>query len=306
MQRLAIHHSTIYRYARPVEFGEHRMMLRPRDSHDLRLIDARMTLSPPAEVRWMHDVFGNSIALARFSQAADHLEIDSDIQVEHYGFHSTEFEVSPEGEYYPFAYSEADRTDLGATLARHYPDEDGTVTEWARGFLDVAGQTETRKLLVGMTSGIKSSLAYEARDAPGTQPPAETLTRGAGTCRDYALLMMEGVRSLGLAARFVTGYLYDPMLDGGPSGVIGAGATHAWVQVFLPGTGWIEFDPTNGIVGGANLIRVGVARDPGQAIPIDGSFTGATNDFLSLEVSVEVKAIDASAAVSAAQPGCAA
>ena len=87
--------------------------------------------------------------------------------------------------------------------------------------------------------------------------------------------MIEAVRSLGFAARFVTGYLYDPALDGGPAGTQGAGATHAWVQVYLPGAGWVEFDPTNGIVGGRNLIRVGVARDPKQAVPLAGTSRAA-------------------------------
>jgi transglutaminase-like putative cysteine protease len=100
--------------------------------------------------------------------------------------------------------------------------------------------------------------------------------------------MMEAARSLGFAARFVTGYLYDPALDGGPSGTQGAGATHAWVQVYLPGAGWVEFDPTNGIVGGRNLIRVGVARDPRQAVPLAGSYFGSPEDYLGMEVEVVV------------------
>jgi transglutaminase-like putative cysteine protease len=122
----------------------------------------------------------------------------------------------------------------------------------------------------------------------GVQTPAQTLTLGSGTCRDYALLMMETVRSLGVAARFVSGYLYDAALDGAAPGMVGAGYTHAWVQVYLPGSGWVEFDPTNGLVGGPNLIRVAVARDPTQAIPVQGSYTGAAGDFLDMNVEVIV------------------
>ena len=153
----------------------------------------------------------------------------------------------------------------------------------------------TIELLTTLTREIKQRLRYVARANEGTQTPEETLAKGGGTCRDYALLMMEAVRSLGFAARFVSGYLYDPALDGGPSGTQGAGATHAWVQVYLPGAGWAEFDPTNGIVGGRNLIRVGVARDPKQAIPLAGTFIGAPDDYLGLEVEVQVTRIDPAA-----------
>jgi transglutaminase-like putative cysteine protease len=117
----------------------------------------------------------------------------------------------------------------------------------------------------------------------------ETLEQGTGSCRDYAVFFMEAARSLSLAARFVTGYLYDPALDG-ISGVEvrGAGTTHAWAQIYLPGAGWVEFDPTNGIIGGKNLFRVGVARMPEQAIPLRGTFDGDGSDYLGMNVSVSV------------------
>jgi transglutaminase-like putative cysteine protease len=132
----------------------------------------------------------------------------------------------------------------------------------------------------------------------GVQTPAETLALGRGTCRDLALLMMEACRSLGMAARFVSGYLYDPALDlgvesaGEGAPVRGAGDTHAWVQIYLPGAGWVEFDPTNGLVGGANLIRVAVARDPAQAIPLQGSYYGPPEAFLDMVVDVKVSAVE--------------
>ena len=131
-----------------------------------------------------------------------------------------------------------------------------------------------------MTTAIRRELRYEAREAEGTQSPVETLTRGSGTCRDFALLMMEAVRSLGFAARFVSGYLYDDQ-------AVGGGATHAWVQVYLPGGGWVEFDPTNALVGGQKLVRVAVTRDPAQAIPVSGTWTGAPSDFLGMTLNVE-------------------
>jgi transglutaminase-like putative cysteine protease len=290
MTRLAVQHTTIYHYARPVSFGPHRAMLRPRDSHDLKLRSAVLTIAPVAEVSWMHDVFGNSITLLEFATPASELRVESWIEIETFGLDQPDYHVAADAARWPFAYDAEDRRDLGPTLDRHYPDEGGQVRAWALELLGV-GELGTLQLLTRLTREIKRRLRYAARDDEGTQAPLETRARGGGTCRDYALLMMEAVRSLGFAARFVTGYLYDPALDGGPSGIQGAGATHAWVQVYLPGAGWVEFDPTNGIVGGKNLIRVGVARDPRQAIPLIGSFAGSLQDFLGMAVDVQVTRI---------------
>lgn len=287
--RLTVKHTTIYRYARPVTFNEHRLMFRPRDSHDLRLLSTGLNISPPAQVRWLHDVFSNSIAVATFSQAADTLHLESTFTADHYGIEEASFPIEPYARSVPFSYSQDEIPDLGRTIERHYPDPDHKVDAWVRRFLSPDGWTETDALLINITKSIKQAFAYQARDY-GTQSPVETLDRMAGTCRDFALLMMEAVRSLGMAARFVSGYLYDPAMDGAGQGIVGAGATHAWVQVYLPGSGWVEFDPTNGLVGGPNLIRVAVARDPRQAIPAQGSFVGSTGDFLGMSVDVAVTA----------------
>lgn len=288
MSRLEVCHTTRYRYARPVRFGPHRAMLRPRDSHDLKLRRATLTIEPPAEITWIHDVFGNSVTLLEFSDAAAELRIESRIELEQFALDRPDYRLTPGAERWPFAYDAEDRRDLGPTLDRHHAE--GDLGAWA---LDLVGRREwpTLDLLTALTHGIKARLSYVARTSEGTQSPLETLTRSGGTCRDYALLMIEAARSLGFAARFVTGYLYDPAVDGGPSGVQGAGATHAWVQIYLPGAGWVEFDPTNGIVGGRNLIRVGVARDPKQAVPLAGTFTGLPGDFLGMDVTVEVTRI---------------
>ena len=293
MSRLEVRHTTLYRYARPVAFGPHRAMLRPRDSHDLKLRSAVLTVAPAAQVSWMHDVFGNSVTLLEFAELAAELKIESRIELEQFPLDQPDYRLAPGAERWPFAYDAEERRDLGPTLDRHYPG--GDLRAWA---LDLLGRREmpTIELLTTLTREIKQRLHYVARANEGTQTPEETLAKGGGTCRDYALLMIEAVRSLGFAARFVTGYLYDPALDGGPAGTQGAGATHAWVQVYLPGAGWAEFDPTNGIVGGRNLIRVGVARDPKQAIPLAGTFIGRAGDYLGLEVEVQVTRIDPAAA----------
>jgi transglutaminase-like putative cysteine protease len=299
-QHLSINHETVYRYERPVTFSEHRAMFRPRDSHDLRVIDAQLTLSPPGNVRWIHDVFSNSIAVITFDRAASELRFDSQIEIEHYGLHEPAFPIRSYAATYPFRYDNGQVVDLLPTLQCHYPDPEGAVSAWARQFVDCGG-VDTQELLVRITHANKERFVYQRRAIKGTQAPTETLALGSGTCRDFALFMIEAVRSLGMPARFVTGYLYDPSADPGttPSAeatgqaLSGTGATHAWVQVYLPGAGWVEFDPTNGLVGGAHLIRVAVARDPRQAIPFSGSYRGYASDFIEMEVSVQVSASEA-------------
>ncbi len=293
MTRLHVSHVTTYRYRQPVGFGEHRLMFRPRDSHDLRLLSATLVIEPSAQVRWMHDVFSNSIAIASFEDKAETLRFQSEIEIEHYGLSDPDFPVEASARRYPFSYSSDEVPDLGRTIERHYPDPEGKVDAWARRFVNGgAGEVESAALLACMTRAINEDFAYNRRYAVGVQTPVETLDLGAGTCRDLTLLMMEAVRSLGLAARFVSGYLYDPTLDSAPEdrALKGAGETHAWVQVYLPGAGWVEFDPTNGLVGGANLIRVAVARDPAQALPLQGSYFGAADDFVEMAVEVKVTA----------------
>jgi transglutaminase-like putative cysteine protease len=283
MPVVTIRHTTVYRYAVPVTFGDHRLMFRPRDSHDLRLLETGLQISPPAGVRWLHDVFGNSIAVASFGEPAPELRLVSTIRLEHFPSAPLEFLVEPYARHHPFSYSTEEVPDLGRTIERHYPDPDHRLDEWARRFITRSGEPDTQALLVAMTAAIREEFRYEARAAEGTQTPVETLDRGAGTCRDFALFMMEAARSLGFAARFVSGYLYDDR-------AVGGGATHAWVQIYLPGGGWVEFDPTNALIGGQKLVRVAVTRDPSQAIPVAGTWTGAPADFLGMTVDVQTTA----------------
>ena len=191
---------------------------------------------------------------------------------------------------FPFAYSVEERFDLEQYMRPHHDDPGGHLTAWARQFLRIDGYTGTREMLLKMNQYIRENFAYAARDEEGTQTPQETLALGTGSCRDFALLMMEAARRLGIAARFVSGYLYDPALDGGETGATqGAGLTHAWLQAYLPGAGWVPFDPTNYLLGGSQLIRVGVARDPSQAAPMAGSWYGEPGDYLGMTVSVDVQ-----------------
>jgi transglutaminase-like putative cysteine protease len=307
MPRVHIVHTTSYRYARPVRFTTHRLMLRPRDSHDLRLNSATLGLTPPfADTRWAHDVFGNSVAFVDWGEhvAGDHLKIVSTLKLEHFPGavpHAAD-ELEPITERFPFSYGAEEFPDLARSLERHYPDPEGAVGRWARKFVKNGEPMRIMALLSAITQAIKGDFTYVAREAEGTNAPARTLESKSGACRDFALLMMEAVRSLGFAARFVSGYLYDEALVDSEEHVIGGGATHAWCEVYIPGAGWVEFDPTNGLVAGRNLIRVCVARTPEQAIPIAGGFIGGRNDFLGMSVDVEVAVGDVPAAAKPAQP----
>jgi len=294
MPLLTIHHKTEYRYTRPVAFGEHRIMLRPRDGHDLRVLACELDIAPqPMRLRWIHDVFGNSVAIATFDERADRLTFHSTVTVDHNP--AEEFALTPDDHayFYPFLYDSEEYPDLQHYVTPQSSDPDGKLSAWARNFLDAEAPTPTFKILSGMTHGIRDLLSYRKRHERGTQHPLDTLQTGSGTCRDYALLMIEALRRLGLAARFVSGYLYtgdraqDRNHDGG-------GSTHAWVQVYLPDAGWIEFDPTNGITGSRDLIRVAVARDSHQAIPLHGTYLGPAEAFDEMEVNINVVSIDQS------------
>ncbi len=204
MRVLNVEHVSVYRYRRPVRFGEHQMMFRPRDSHDLRLLDASLLIDPPARVRWMHDVFSNSVAVATFSDPASELRFERRFTVEHVGLQTPEFPIIAVARTYPFSYPAEQLPDLEHTIERHYPDPEDKVGAWVRGFANSNAPVETQDLLEVINRAVKEEFRYEERQEPGTQAPIDTLRRGGGSCRDLSLFMMEAVRSLGLAARFVT------------------------------------------------------------------------------------------------------
>ncbi len=288
MSILRVRHVTTYNYAKPVRFGPHRLIFRPRDSHDQRLLSADLSISPSAEVHWIHDVFGNCITVAEFAGPAEELRFETNIALDHTPHMVPRFETDSRAKLWPFEYAEDSLPDLSAYMKPHHPAPE--VEAFARKFTNNGLETETGHLLMTMTQGIRESFTYVRRNEPGTQLPLHTLKLRSGTCRDFALLMIEACRVLGFAARFVSGYIYSPARDRGPGALRGGGATHAWAQVFLPGAGWVEFDPTNGIVGSKDLIRVGVAREPRQARPLSGSFVGDRSDYRGMSVQVNVTA----------------
>jgi transglutaminase-like putative cysteine protease len=262
-------------------------MFRPRDSFDQKLMSSTLQVSPTqSEIRWSHDVFGNCVAEVAFSGTARELRFESNLVVDHSPDTTPDFTIDEDALSYPVRYAPEEAPDLASTIVPQYPEDAHEVHNWARQFVSASDHPKTAHVLMTMCYAIREAFAYQRRTEHGTQRPVVTLKSKRGSCRDFALLMMEAVRSLGFAARFVTGYLYVPTR--GHTSNLGGGSTHAWCQVYLPGAGWVEFDPTNGIVGNRDLIRVAVARDPRQAIPLSGSYHGDRSDFLDMEVQVNV------------------
>lgn len=280
---LKIHHKTTYRFRQPVSLLPHRLMLRPRESRDVRVISSTLTLTPTATVTWAQDVSGNAVATATFAGMAESLLIDSVTEIQLNAVAWPVFDITGSAIFYPFQYSDDEWTDLGALATQQYPDGDGRLRNWARGFVR-SNPTDTLSLLKDLCTGVAERVSYQSREVEGTQSPTQTLQRGWGSCRDFAILFVEATRSLSFGARIVSGYLYDP----GQNSVSGAGSTHAWAEVFVPGAGWITFDPTNRGVGGFNLVPVAVARDIRQAMPVSGSFVGMTDAFRGMWVEVVV------------------
>lgn len=256
-------------------------MLRPRESRELRLISIDVTTTPAAAITWASDVFGNAVATAHFHHVSRTLVVESDVQLELTSPAWPVFPIAAPATSYPFSYSREERADLGALLTTQHPDPMGRLRSWARAF--VAGNpTDTLSLLKDLNTGVPASICYQAREEEGTQTPSRTLDLGLGSCRDMALLFVEAARSLGFGARIVSGYSYSPMNKAG------TGTTHAWAEVYVPGAGWISFDPTNRQMGGFNLIPVAVARELNQAMPVSGSYVGTITDLPRLSVEVRV------------------
>jgi transglutaminase-like putative cysteine protease len=280
-----IRHATTYSYRRPVHLGVHHLQLRPRENRDIRIAAMEVEMTPPGTLTWANDVFGNAVASATFATPTDRLTIESRVTLEHNAVPWPRFDIAGHATSYPFAYALDEISDLGALLIPQFVDPAGRLPQWAQGFIR-SSPTGTLALLTDINAAISAWVAYEAREVEGTQSPLDTLDRRRGSCRDIAVVMIEAVRWLGFGARIVSGYLInrDPRMVGSS----GAGSTHAWVEIFVPGAGWITFDPTNRTVGDFTVVPVTVARDIKQAVPVSGSFAGKADDFLSMAVDVSV------------------
>jgi transglutaminase-like putative cysteine protease len=285
---ISISHMTRYRYDRPVEFGRHRLLVRPRDGHDLRVLEAHLSITPEAILHWQFDTFGNSIAHASFSRAADVLEIRSDLLIKRYTQSSGPPSHDRALRMMPVSYTSDNVIDLAPFIPMEFPGEREALEGWLNtAFLnrpaDVSG------FLSALSAAIHDAFSYSRREARGTQSAMTTVANQSGTCRDFAFLFMECARLFGFAARFVTGYLH--VREDRDDGTKGGGSTHAWADVYLPGEGWVEFDPTNLIERNQALIRIAVTRTPAQATPISGTYDHGQGLFLDMTVDVAVREI---------------
>lgn len=291
MPRLLVRHLTTYRYRSPVALGEHRMMLKPRQSSDQRTCSARLTIQPPpASESWSEDASGNLVGSATFGARARQLEFRAELEVEVTPFRPDALTIAEHARTCPFSYGAEEMPDLARFIERQHGDRERVLDAWTRRVLAEDEARETWPFLCRLNARIRRDFAYLRREEEGIQDPAYTLKVRRGSCRDFAVLMAEAVRSQGIAARFVSGYLRVHGAD--PQTRLAGGSTHAWLQVYLPGAGWIDFDPTSGAVGNMDLVRVAVVRDPDQAAPLTGSFVGFPSDFIDMSVDVSVSLQD--------------
>jgi transglutaminase-like putative cysteine protease len=282
---LKIHHKTVYRFRQPVGLWAHRLILRPRESRDLRLMSHTLDIRPDPVLTWAHDVFGNAVAVATFATTTDTLVIDSaaDILLNARTLAGIRHRCLGYFVPVPLFRRRVDRP--RRTDDRAISGSGGRLRIWARGFI-CSNPTDTLSLLKDLSLGVAERISYQSREVEGTQSPTQTLDRGWGSCRDFAVLFAEAARTLGFGARIVSGYLYNPSQSS--VGSSGSGSTHAWAEVYIPGAGWITFDPTNRGVGGFNLIPVAVGRDIRQIMPVVGSFVGMSDAFQGMSVEVQV------------------
>jgi len=269
MQRYKIVHRTYYNFPSEVQLGPHSLRLRPREGHELHIESSSLEISPPASLRWQRDTEDNSVAIATFDQAARQLAIESEVVIQQFNEVPLDFLVADYATDYPFSYLSDDSALLSPYMLGAQPRSSDRLPAWIADFWRPGEPIQTYVLMQRLASHIQQTLSYQVREEPGVQTPQATLSRGTGSCRDFACLFMETARHLGLAARFVSGYLHAQ-----PS-ASDFGATHAWAEVFLPGAGWKGFDPTIGNIVGTDHIAVAVARLPGSVPPVAGSYIGA-------------------------------
>ncbi len=278
MQRYKILHRTYYNFSGAVTLGPHYLRLRPREDYDLHIESLNLVITPPATLLWHRDVEGNSVAMATFDKSANQLAVESEAIIQQFNEAPLDFLVADYAINYPFSYQSDDLMILAPYMALPETETRNLLSEWMTKFWQPNEPIQTYSLLERLGTYIHQTLTYRVREEPGVQTAAQTLNGGTGSCRDFALLFMEAARCLGLAARFVSGYLHSP-----PSAT-DYGATHAWAEVYLPGAGWKGFDPTVGAMAGTDHIAVAVARLPDAVPPIEGSFIGPPGSTLHVGV----------------------
>lgn len=278
MQRYQILHRTYYNFSASVRLEPHALRLRPREGPELRIESSSLKITPPASLRWHRDAENNSVAVATFSAPASQLAIESESIVQQFNETPLDFLMADYATHYPFAYASDDMELLTPYLACQGTSAASPLLKWIAKLWAPGEAIQTYALLQRLCVHINQALRYQVREEPGVQTPEQTLSLNSGSCRDFARLFMAAARRLGLAARFVSGYLHAP-----PSSA-NYGATHAWAEVYLPGAGWKGFDPTVGEIAGTDHFPVAVARLPESVPPIAGSFIGPPGSSLDVGV----------------------
>ncbi len=277
MQRYKIIHRTYYNYSANVILGAHNLLLRPREDYELRIESFTLKTTPESNVLWHRDVEGNSVAIASFDLPTHQLLIESEVIIQQFNEDPLDFLVSDYAISYPFSYREDEQILLSPYMELPEQETINAVHEWISNFWKPDETIQTYTLLQRIAEYIYQTQLYKVREEPGVQSATQTLSYGTGSCRDFALLFMEAVRCLGLASRFVSGYLYAPLMSE-------IGSTHAWAEVYLPGAGWKGFDPTIGKIAGSDHIAVAVARLAEAVPPIAGSFVGTADSTMDVGV----------------------
>jgi transglutaminase-like putative cysteine protease len=290
-KQLRIIHTTEYHYREPVRFGPHRVLMRPREGHDLRIIRAAAEVSPKSSIDWLRDIHGNSIALISFLEPAALLRIHSDLVVDLAEDRMRECDIASLAQEHPFQYEADEQIDILPFRIPSYPHDGPVLKEWLKRIYTPGTLVNTLELLKHLNTAIHETLQYRWRGEYGVQLPCESLRLGTGSCRDYAVLMMETARHLGFASRFVTGYI---QMEAGQHG-----ATHAWTEIYLPGAGWRGFDPTNNKMAGPEHVPVAVTREQEKAAPVSGTWDGPDGAFDRMEVIVRVEEVQPGST-----PGC--
>lgn len=280
MSRLLIVHDTRYSYRKPVTFGPHRLVLRPREGHDLHVAAQTITGTPEFSIHWSRDVFGNSIAMLTPEGPSSILHIQSRLEVERSPLDGLK---APIGRVtYPVVYDPLEAAMVAPYLAPSYPDDEAAVRTFVFETLDLGRTGDVETALTRLNTEIKDRFSYQRREQRGVHTPAQLLERGTGSCRDKATLFDDCARALGIAARFVSGYIDVPAAE------IGRASTHAWSEVYLPHNGWSGFDPTIGEPTSHKHVVLGVSHHPRGVMPISGTFTGDSGDYLGLEVAIKI------------------
>jgi hypothetical protein len=286
--KLLIHHRTRHVYDSPVTFGDHHLYLRPRDSFSRRVVSFDLSTTPEATFRWVMDAEGNLVRVCNFGlQPSTVLEFDLTMVMEVEEVNPFDFILDADATGFPFMYSESDQSVLASAMRST---SDFRVLPWFRGHGVAPDHHEDIvQFLADLNSTVHTKIAYVRRDEEGIQTPQETLSLGSGSCRDMAVLFVTGVRELGMAARFVSGYLYDPPDGDGHVFNRAVGSMHAWVEVYLPGAGWKGFDPTNGILANGNFIPAAVSSDPKRVDPVQGTYFAKQSVDSAMEVELTLE-----------------